>query len=90
MEFPLKLLHEFGNYEMFQVEYSADSLKLDILELARTSSKLVSIIGKPDWMCQAVEVADPVTFSTPDTVLVSFLLLLLLFSNFIDFIILSQ
>ena len=42
-----------------------------MLELARTGNKLVSLSGRPEWMCQAVEVADPVTFTTPDTVLVS-------------------
>ena len=54
-----------------QVEYTADSLKLDVLELARTGNKLLAVSGRPEWMCQAVEVADPVTFTTPDTVLVS-------------------
>lgn len=49
----------------------ADTLKLDILELARTGNKLLTVSGRPEWMCQAVEVADPVTFTTPDTVLVS-------------------
>jgi leucine-rich repeat transmembrane neuronal protein 1/2 len=53
------------------VEFTADSLRLDILELARTGNKLLSMAGRPDWMCQAVEVADPITFTTPDTVLVS-------------------
>jgi leucine-rich repeat transmembrane neuronal protein 1/2 len=53
------------------VEFTADSLRLDILELARTGNKLLSVAGRPDWMCQAVEVADPITFTTPDTVLVS-------------------
>ncbi|EFX60505.1 hypothetical protein DAPPUDRAFT_277091, partial [Daphnia pulex] len=51
------------------VEFTADSLRLDILELARTGNKLLSVAGRPDWMCQAVEVADPITFTTPDTVL---------------------
>ena len=52
------------------MEFTADSLRLDILELARTGNKLLSVAGRPEWMCQAVEVADPVTFTTPDTVLV--------------------
>uniref|UniRef100_A0A0P4XQR9 Neurexin-2-beta n=1 Tax=Daphnia magna TaxID=35525 RepID=A0A0P4XQR9_9CRUS len=52
-----------------KVEFTADSLRLDILELARTGNKLLSVAGRPDWMCQAVEVADPITFTTPDTVL---------------------
>nr|CAH0109280.1 unnamed protein product [Daphnia galeata] len=52
-----------------KVEFTADSLRLDILELARTGNKLLSMAGRPDWMCQAVEVADPITFTTPDTVL---------------------
>ena len=56
---------------MSQVEFTADTLKLDVLELARTGNKLLAVSGRPEWMCQAVEVADPVTFTTPDTVLVS-------------------
>ena len=61
----------FGLTRMSQVEFTADTLKLDVLELARTGNKLLAVSGRPEWMCQAVEVADPVTFTTPDTVLVS-------------------
>lgn len=57
--------------ERFQVEFAADSLRLDVLELARAGNKLLSVAGRPEWMCQAVEVADPVTFTTADTFLVS-------------------
>ena len=53
------------------MEFAADSLKLDIIELAQSGNKLLLVAGRPEWMCQAVEVADPVTFTTPDTVLVS-------------------
>lgn len=53
------------------MEFAADSLRLDVLELARAGNKLLSVVGRPEWMCQAVEVADPITFTTPDTFLVS-------------------
>lgn len=67
----LSLLCILHNIHIFKVEFTADSLRLDIIELARTGNKLLTVAGRPEWMCQAVEVADPVTFTTPDTVLVS-------------------
>ncbi|XP_024085653.1 neurexin-2 isoform X2 [Cimex lectularius] len=47
-----------------KVEFNADTLKLNLVELARTGSKLVGIAGQVDFMCQEVEAADPITFTT--------------------------
>ncbi|BES99010.1 Laminin G domain [Nesidiocoris tenuis] len=48
-----------------KVEFNADTLRLNLIELARTGSKLVGVAGHVDFMCQEVEAADPITFTTP-------------------------
>jgi hypothetical protein len=55
-----------------QVEFSADTLRLNMIDLGRTGSKLLTVAGTLDFMCQEVEAADPVTFTTKDSHLVSF------------------
>ncbi|KAJ9589945.1 hypothetical protein L9F63_016929, partial [Diploptera punctata] len=52
------------------VEFSADTLKLNVIDLGRTESKLITVAGHVDFMCQEVEAADPVTFTTRDSNLV--------------------
>ncbi|KAL1122947.1 hypothetical protein AAG570_003272 [Ranatra chinensis] len=54
-----------------KVEFSADTLKLNLIELGRTGSKLVGVAGHVDFMCQEVEAADPITFTTPASHLVN-------------------
>ncbi|CAH1399423.1 unnamed protein product, partial [Nezara viridula] len=44
---------------------NADTLRLNLIELARTGSRLVGVAGHVDFMCQEVEAADPITFTTP-------------------------
>lgn len=46
------------------MEFTADTLKLNLVELGRTGSKLVAVAGHVDFMCQEVEAADPITFTT--------------------------
>jgi leucine-rich repeat transmembrane neuronal protein 1/2 len=53
------------------VEFTADTLKLNFIDLGRTESKLITVAGHVDFMCQEVEAADPVTFTTRDSNLVS-------------------
>jgi len=53
------------------VEFTADTLKLNLIDLGRTESKLITVVGHVDFMCQEVEAADPVTFTTRDSNLVS-------------------
>lgn len=54
-----------------QVEYKADSIRLPLLEMARKGHPLLQSNGKIDFMCQEVAAADPVTFSTGESYLVS-------------------
>ncbi|XP_021923608.1 neurexin-3 isoform X5 [Zootermopsis nevadensis] len=53
-----------------KVEFTADTLKLNLIDLGRTESKLITVAGHVDFMCQEVEAADPVTFTTRDSNLV--------------------
>lgn len=53
------------------MEFSADTLRLNLIELGRIGSKLLTVAGTLDFMCQEVEAADPVTFTTQDSHLVS-------------------
>lgn len=53
------------------MEFSADTLKLNLLDLGRTGSKLLTVAGNIDFMCQEVEGADPVTFTTREAHMVS-------------------
>nr|CAD7573138.1 unnamed protein product [Timema californicum] len=53
-----------------RVEFTADTLKLNLIELGRAGSKLIMVAGHVDFMCQEVEAADPVTFTTRDSNLV--------------------
>jgi len=48
----------------FQVEFSADTMKLNLVELGRLGSKLVSVAGHVAWQCTELETSDPVTFTT--------------------------
>ncbi|XP_076324369.1 neurexin 1-like isoform X2 [Tachypleus tridentatus] len=52
-----------------KVQFVADSLSLDLIELANTDSKLVRPHGNLQFMCQEVEAADPITFTTRDSFL---------------------
>lgn len=52
-----------------KVEFKADSLSLNLLELGRTSNKMINVHGKVDFMCQEVGAADPVTFTTSESYL---------------------
>lgn len=47
-------------------------MKLNLVELGRSGSKLVSVAGHVAWQCQEAEAADPVTFTTREAHLVSF------------------
>ncbi|XP_068083571.1 neurexin 1 [Anabrus simplex] len=53
-----------------KVEFTADTLKLNLIDLGRTGSNLITVEGHVDFMCQEVEAADPVTFTTRDSNLV--------------------
>lgn len=57
------------------MEFSADTLRLNLIDLARTGSKLIAVTGRLEYACMAVDTGDPVTFSTRDAHLVSHLAL---------------
>ncbi|XP_077296865.1 neurexin 1 isoform X2 [Arctopsyche grandis] len=53
-----------------KVEFSADTLRLNLIDLARTGSKLISVTGSVEYACSSGDTADPVTFTTRDSHLV--------------------
>lgn len=53
------------------MEFSADTLRLNLIDLARTGSKLITVTGRLDYACTALDHSDPVTFATRDAHLVS-------------------
>lgn len=55
----------------FQVEFSADTLRLNLIDLARTGSKFIQVAGRVAYTCPAGDPQDPVTFTTRDSHLVS-------------------
>ncbi|XP_064486129.1 neurexin 1-like [Ornithodoros turicata] len=52
-----------------KVEFSADSLSLDLIDQARSGNHLVQPRGNVHFTCQEVEAADPVTFTTRESYL---------------------
>lgn len=54
-----------------QVEFSADTLRLNLIDLARTGSKLIQVAGRIAYNCPSGDPQDPVTFTTKDSHLVS-------------------
>ncbi|KAK3926655.1 Neurexin-3, partial [Frankliniella fusca] len=52
-----------------KVEFSADSMRLSLIEMARTGQKLISVVGHLDFQCQEVGAGEPVTFTTPESFL---------------------
>lgn len=53
-----------------KVEFSADTLRLNLIDLARTGSKLIQVVGRVDYNCPSGDPQDPVTFTTRDSHLV--------------------
>jgi neurexin len=55
---------------MRKVEFVADTLRLNLLELGRSGSHLISVAGHLDYKCPAGESHDPITFTTRDSHLI--------------------
>ncbi|KAG5671262.1 hypothetical protein PVAND_001469 [Polypedilum vanderplanki] len=53
-----------------KVEFSADTLRLNLIDLARTGSKLIQVVGRVEYNCPSGDPQDPVTFTTRDSHLV--------------------
>ncbi|XP_055525432.1 neurexin-1b isoform X3 [Wyeomyia smithii] len=52
-----------------KVEFSADTLRLNLIDLARTGSKLIQVAGRVDYQCPSGDPQDPVTFTTRESYL---------------------
>lgn len=52
------------------MEFSADTLRLNLIDLARTGSKLIQVAGRVDYNCPSGDPQDPVTFTTKESHLV--------------------
>lgn len=50
-----------------KVEFSADTLRLNLIDLARTGSKMIQVTGRVDYTCPAGDPQDPVTFTTRES-----------------------
>ncbi|KAG1696117.1 Neurexin-3 [Nymphon striatum] len=61
-----------GNFKgcLRKVQFTADSLSLNVLELARAGNNLIEKHGTINFQCQEVEAADPITFTTRESFLV--------------------
>ncbi|CAH1113681.1 unnamed protein product [Psylliodes chrysocephalus] len=55
---------------MRKVEFVADTLRLNLLELGRSGSHLIQVVGRLDYKCPAGETHDPVTFTTRESHLI--------------------
>lgn len=65
-----KLPNSVHNWR-FQVEFVADTLRLNLLELGKSGSHLISVAGRLDYKCPTGETHDPITFTTRESHLVS-------------------
>lgn len=50
--------------------YEIDSSKIDIFEMAKSGSKLVSIGGQMSFTCRTSDATDAISFTTPESYLV--------------------
>ncbi|XP_060517704.1 neurexin 1 isoform X3 [Cylas formicarius] len=55
---------------MRKVEFVADTLRLNLLELGRSGSHLIQVVGRVDYKCPTGETHDPITFTTRESHLV--------------------
>ncbi|XP_056637002.1 neurexin-1 isoform X2 [Diorhabda sublineata] len=55
---------------MRKVEFVADTLRLNLLELGRSGSHLIQVVGRLDYKCPEGETHDPVTFTTKESHLI--------------------
>ncbi|SPP88124.1 neurexin-1 isoform X7 [Drosophila guanche] len=53
-----------------KVEFSADTLNLNLIDLAKSGSKLIQVAGNLEYQCPSGDPQDPVTFTTRESHLV--------------------
>lgn len=52
------------------MEFSADTLLLNLIDLAKSGSKLIHVAGNVEYQCPSGDPQDPVTFTTRESHLV--------------------
>nr|XP_022912901.1 neurexin-1-like isoform X2 [Onthophagus taurus] len=55
---------------MRKVEFVADTLRLNLLEMGKSNSDIITISGQLEWKCPMGETHDPITFTTRESHLV--------------------
>ncbi|KAB0804576.1 hypothetical protein PPYR_01546 [Photinus pyralis] len=55
---------------MRKVEFVADTLRLNLLELGKSGSHLISVAGRLEYKCPSGETRDPITFTTRESHLI--------------------
>ncbi|XP_018330291.1 neurexin-3-like [Agrilus planipennis] len=55
---------------MKKVEFTADTMRLNLLELGKSGSELISTAGRLEYRCPAGETRDPITFTTRESHLI--------------------
>ncbi|KAL9901022.1 neurexin 1 isoform 4-T10 [Glossina fuscipes fuscipes] len=53
-----------------KVEFSADTLLLNLIDLAKSGSKLIQVAGNVEYQCPSGDPQDPVTFTTRESHLI--------------------
>ena len=51
--------------------YEIDGKKIDIFDVAKAGSKLVTLGGQMAFVCRTSDASDAISFTTPDSYLVS-------------------
>lgn len=51
--------------------YETDGKKIDIFDVAKAGSKLVMVGGQLAFVCKTSDASDAISFTTPDSYLVS-------------------
>jgi len=54
-----------------QVEFAAERIRMELIEAAKSGAAGVAAWGKMDFFCREPRTADPITFTTRDSHLVS-------------------
>lgn len=67
-----KILYSFL-ISLPKVEFSADTLLLNLIDLAKSGSKLIQVAGNVEYQCPIGDPQDPVTFTTRESHLVCWL-----------------
>ena len=63
LKYIVKILKKLIEINIFlQVEYTADSISLDLLHLAKDGNDLMTIVGNVEWQCQDILTSNPLPY----------------------------